>query len=212
MVTANSTIQVGQRFVRWVVISERAKSVRVPSVQCQCDCGVVRIVRIGRLLSGNSRSCGCLRNEEKTKHGRTTRAAGKPISEYEIWKAMWQRTTNQNHKDYADYGGRGIIVCEHWREFANFYADMGPRPSKAHTIERDKNEEGYSPGNCRWATRSEQNKNKRNTRLITAAGKTMHLAEWARELGCRHSTIRSRIASGWSEEQAVTTTVQKSPQ
>lgn len=122
---------------------------------------------------------------------------------------MLQRTTNEKNKQYPEYGGRGIGVCERWRAFENFYSDMGPRPSKGHSLEREKNDQGYSPSNCKWATRIEQNKNKRNNRYITADGKTMCMTDWARELGCSHATLHFRLKKGWSDERTVMTPVRK---
>lgn len=200
---------VGQRFTRWVVAGEAFRTNQRKVVPCLCDCGVARNVENSHLFKGTSKSCGCLALELVTTHGHKTRkyAVG-GSAEYRAWRAMHQRTGDPNYKGYENYGGRGIAVCESWCDFKNFYADMGDRPSGSHSIERMNNEMGYSPENCKWATRDDQAKNKRNNRILTDGKRTMHLAEWARELGCEPGTIAGRIQRGWSEARAVTTPAQ----
>lgn len=130
-----------------------------------------------------------------------------------IWRAMHNRCYNSNQKSYPAYGGRGIDVAAVWHGksgFDAFVRDMGERPIGG-TIERIDNNKGYGPDNCKWALRLEQSRNKRNNRNITANGKTLHLAEWARLLGCTPSAILSRINSGMSEEEAVTKPIPPRP-
>lgn len=128
-----------------------------------CECGAVsRLVRAARLKSGASRGCGCERNEKasvlRTKHG------GRATPEYAAWSGMIHRCENPNFRQYADWGGRGIRVCARWRSsFADFLADVGPRPSPKHSIDRIDVNGNYEPGNVRWATAVEQNSNRRNS-------------------------------------------------
>lgn len=119
---------------------------------------------------------------------------------------MLQRCYYPAHKDYHRYGGRGITVCARWREsFENFLADMGPRPSPQHSIDRIDNDGPYSPENCRWATGAEQGRHKCSNRVISALGKTMTLIEWGEVTGIAHELIRARIDRlGWTAEAAVT--------
>lgn len=130
-----------------------------------------------------------------------------------VWKAMHNRCYNVEQKSYPDYGGRGIFVDQRWHGkdgFLNFLWDMGARPDGA-SIDRIDNDGSYSPENCRWATKDEQSRNKRNNRWITANGETLCLKDWANRLGCTPSGILRRIENGWTEEKAVTTPVEDRP-
>lgn len=139
---------------------------------CRCDCGEEIIARGNQLRKGQIRSCGCLKIERLTTHGLSKRA------EYHVWEYMIQRCTNPKCRDFPLYGGRGILVCERWKKFADFYSDMGPRPSDDLTIDRIDNDGNYEPGNCRWTTQKVQKRNFRRSRLITAFGKTAPLVEF----------------------------------
>ncbi len=131
-------------------------------------------------------------------HGKT----GSP--EWKIWVDMRKRCSKWKHPHFARYGGRGIRVCPRWAEsFAAFLADVGVRPSPKHTLDRIDNDRGYEPGNVRWATRREQARNRRTSRLITARGKTQTLAAWSEELSVKSSTIRMRLTNGWPVERAL---------
>lgn len=201
-----STIQPGSRFDRWLTVAPAFRLGQRKLVPCRCDCGTERNVEHSHLAKGVSKSCGCLALDLVTTHGHKSKDQDVGGShEYRTWRAMHQRTSDPNSKSYADYGGRGITVCERWSTFENFYADMGPRPGDDYSIERKENDKGYSPENCKWAIRMEQAKNKRNNRILTDGVRTMHLADWARELGCEPGTIMGRINRGWSEARAVTT-------
>jgi hypothetical protein len=137
---------------------------------------------------------------EVSAHGMT----GTP--EYRCWSAMKARCGRPNNPAFRDYGARGIRVCARWSKFANFYADMGPRPSAAHSLDRIDVNGGYEPDNCRWATRSEQGLNKRNTAL-TFQGETRPAAHWAADLGLKPASLRGRLRSGVPPDVAFTTPV-----
>jgi hypothetical protein len=141
---------------------------------------------------------------ERTIHRRTTHGASY-TPEYDIWSGMKARCHTKSHKQYADYGGRGIRVCEGWRaSFAAFLRDMGPRPTTEHSLDRIDNDRGYEPGNVRWATDVDQTNNQRTNRKLTHNGETHTLAEWGKRLGIRAGAIQLRLHRGWSVEEALT--------
>ena len=149
----------GQRFHRLVAIGKAGKSKDKQIIwQCLCDCGELTEVSSSRLRNGTIKSCGCLQREKarqaNTKHGKYHSRI------YSIWRNMITRCTNSNHEKYHNYGGRGITVCERWKIFENFYKDMGDPPDGL-TIDRINVNGNYELGNCRWATKFEQEQNKR---------------------------------------------------
>ncbi len=138
----------------------------------------------------------------KIKHGLTKSKI------YSIWSVMKQRCYNKKDRRFKDYGGRGIFVCERWRNsFDNFLKDMGTPPTAKHSIDRIDNNKEYSPENCRWATRMEQMANFRRNRYVSFNGKTLHVAEWTRKLGFGERTIAARLNRGWTTEAALTTPI-----
>lgn len=122
---------------------------------------------------------------------------------YMCWRSMVRRCTDPRVHNYHRYAGRGIVVCERWQTFENFYADMGDQPAGL-TLERKDNNKNYEPNNCIWATPMAQANNRRSNKLITALGRTQTLAQWCRETGLRREKISNRLKRGWSEERAVT--------
>lgn len=157
---------------------------------CVCDCGTEFRADIYKLRTGHTASCGCLRRElvaaKNTSHGMSG------TTEHRIWKLMVQRCTNRAFHKYKDYGGRGIRVCERWRSFENFYADMGPRPQDT-TLDRINNNGNYEPGNCRWATDDQQRNNKRSSKKYMLAGRERTVTELAGVRGCAYETMRERL-------------------
>jgi len=124
---------------------------------------------------------------------------------YESWHQMIQRCTNPKNDSFDRYGGRGIAVCKRWlASFPAFLEDMGARPSFKHSIERCENSGNYEPGNCRWATKKEQQRNMRSNRMLTHDGKTMCLAAWAEQIGLSTLSLSSRLRLGWTVEEALT--------
>jgi hypothetical protein len=119
---------------------------------------------------------------------------------------MKSRCNNPNVKSYPDYGGRGIVVCNRWMKFENFYADMGERPFAGAEINRIDNDGNYTPENCEWVTREKNLKNTRQNVIIEAFGKSMTESEWAKETGLDRTVISYRIKSGWDIERALKTT------
>lgn len=174
---------------------------RVARWECECECGRITIVRQSTLFRAKptTNSCGvCVRKGRPT-HG----MSGTP--HYNVWQMMLRRCEDPKSKSYERYGARGITVCEQWHSFENFYADMGPRPSDKHTLDRRENSEGYCKGNCRWSTIHEQNRNKRNNLFYEYLGKKKVLADWAAEYGINKLSLYYRIKRGWPIEKAITT-------
>lgn len=164
--------------------------------RCLCDCGREAIVAQVDLLSGGTKSCGCIIGKHKRTHG------GTGTAEFRIWDLMRRRCSDSKHRSYKDYGGRGISVCERWKsDFATFLADMGPRPSPDHSIDRIKNDGNYEPDNCRWATRIEQSNNRRSSRFLTIGGETKTLAQWERQVGLNPGVLFRRLQAGWAPDR-----------
>ena len=197
----------GKRFGELTVCYESSERTSNAVVwTCKCDCGNITNVLASNLVRGNTSSCGHLRVtrgiERKTTHGLT----GTP--EYMTWGSMLKRCTNPNDRGYHNYGGRGISVCDRWlSSFENFYADMGPRPSDFHSIDRKNNDGNYEPGNCFWATKEEQDNNRRTNRIFYYKDKKYTIAQLAKEFGFAYETLRARLDKGWSVERAVETPV-----
>lgn len=148
----------GARYGRWVLTAYAGGS----KWSCTCDCGAVRIVPGRDLVSGKSKSCGCLRDDHA---GDSRRTHGESNSRaYSTWLHMRQRCLSPANFRYPSYGGRGIAICERWNTFENFLADMG-HPPEGMSLDRIDNSKGYSPSNCRWATQKMQVHNSRSTKL-----------------------------------------------
>ena len=167
---------------------------------CECDCGCQSMIAAGDLLRGSSKSCGCSKGFHR--HGNCQR--GKKTSEYSSWYSMISRCRYKTHKAAIHYVNRGIKVCERWHKFENFIADMGPKPSRRHSIERIDNNGNYEPGNCRWATWQEQLNNQRKTAFVEYQGKNMSFSDaWrASQSSVPKDTAYGRIRRGWTLEKA----------
>lgn len=193
---------IGEKFGRLTVLEYAGKD-KYGHVKwlCRCICNK-EITCLGmRLKQGFTKSCGCLRKERISKLFTTHGASS--THTYKCWQSMLGRCRNPSLPNFSDYGGRGINICERWEKFENFLADMGFAPTIKHSLDRIDNDGDYKPENCRWATIKEQNRNRRDTRLLTHQGKKMCIVDWANELGISESTIRGRLRRGCSVEEAL---------
>lgn len=211
----------GRRFGRLLVESRYVGETRHRAAHwnCTCDWGGVAVHRSDVLLSGGAQSCGCLASEVRAEtarevgyqnktHGQASRGRGESAL-YITWAGMKARCLNPSSTNYPRYGGRGIAVCERWMTFENFAADMGTRPP-GHSLDRINPNGNYEPGNCRWATPTEQNRNRRDNRILSYHGEMLTLSELCERAGMPSRTVSTRISKlGWSVEQALETPVRK---
>lgn len=193
----------GTRFARLVVIESMPPKdlghKREFYVKCLCDCGNTIVTLERSVRHGATRSCGCLDLELKIK--RSTKHGMHNSKEYGVWEEIIQRCTNPMNSAWKNYGGRGIAVCDAWRSFERFNADMGPRPPGRYTIERIDNSKGYSPDNCKWATEAEQKRNTRRNVVSTLFGYTGCLIDICAKFGLRYQMTAKRLKRGWTIEQ-----------
>lgn len=204
-------VKIGDTFGGWTVTPPPTPRGGNTYVYCTCKCGTEKFVRADYLLKGVTKSCGCLRAHWTVKHGHSrgnSKLGSLKTPEYATWDAMIQRCTNPKAMFWENYGGRGIRVCDRWRNsFAHFLEDMGNRPD-GHSIDRINNDGNYEPSNCRWATTGEQLRNTRRNVSITFNGKTMCMKDWAKELGMSVPVLRNRIRF-WTLEKAMTLPVSR---
>jgi len=179
----------GKKFGRLYVLEYVGKDkYYIKKWLCQCDCGHRKVISAGDLKSGRTQSCGCLQSES-SKERFTTHGESNKSKEYYAWSHMKDRCSNPKCDCYRNYGSRGIKVCKRWNDsYADFLADMGRCP-EGFSIDRRDNNGDYEPGNCRWVTRKEQNRNTRRNRLFTYKGKTKCLIEWAETFGVKYMTL-----------------------
>lgn len=170
---------------------------------CICECGEEALGKSGAdLKRGDTTSCGCYRRDAARKHATSHGMSHTP--EWNIWIGMRDRCSNPNAEKWHRYGGRGIFVCDEWStSFENFFADMGPRPSNKHSVERIDNDGPYAPWNCVWSTPKNQANNTSRTKFLTYLGVTKPLAVWCEELCLNYKTVRARLDRGWSTEDAL---------
>lgn len=190
----------GKRFGRIVVVKRiRKENSKKTFFKCLCDCGKEKIFQSSDLISGKIKSCGCWKSEhmkklgkEQTKHGMTDSRL------YHIWRGLRTRCNFDKSKDYNNYGGRGIKVCEEWKNsFQNFYDWAIKNGYQEHlTIDRKDVNGNYCPENCRWADMYTQTRNKRNTVNITINGETKCSTDWSRILGISRHTVKKRYLKG----------------
>lgn len=197
---------IGKCFGRWMVTDYAASVNGKARLVCKCECGTIRNIDKYSLTHNGTNSCGCLQKEQpnRKKHGMSKATI------HRTWRNMKDRCYNKNNKEYSDYGGRGIKVCERWLDnFEAFYSDVSSLlhyNEMGYSIDRIDNNGNYEPNNVQWATKTEQNKNKRNNINITYNGKTQCLKAWAMELDMPYCTLWQRIKTlKWSAERAFTT-------
>lgn len=166
---------------------------------CLCDCGKLTIVAKNHLLSGHTRSCGCI----SQKHLKTDTRL------FRIWKGIKGRCFNKNNNKFKNYGGRGILICDEWKnDFKAFYDwAMANGYQDDLTIDRIDNNGNYEPLNCRWVSQKVQQNNKSNSYFIEYNGKSLTLSQWAELYGLNYSTVKSRLSYGWTIEKALFTPV-----
>lgn len=198
----------GQRLGKWLVLGFSEYSQGRTYWSVICDCGNKFIREGASLRGGRSKSCGCdraARRAEMNRAGRPPKAERDNMRRsptYKSWLSMRARCNNPGSGNWAEYGGKGIKMCDRWLSYENFLTDMGERPP-GHSIDRIDNDGDYTPENCRWATQRQQNRNQRRNRLITHQGATKCLAEWAEESGVAQQLLRSRLERGWTFERAM---------
>lgn len=190
----------GQKFGRLIVIKRVGTTKGRNAIWlCKCECGNKVEVFGGNLTSNSTKSCGCLRQEQLKTHGLSY------SNLYPIWIAMKDRCFNCNNKEYHCYGGRGITVCDEWKNnFKSFYNWANKNGYKdGLTIDRINNNKGYSSDNCKWSTMKEQANNKSTNNYITYNGETHTLTEWAEKLGIKERVLSNRINRlKWTIEKA----------
>lgn len=198
----------GKKFGRLTVIEQATSNNKNRTMwRCVCECGNETIVYSYHLRNGSSTSCGCFRREvasNRTTHGKTNSRI------YHIWAMMKERCFCPTLEAYENYGGRGITVCDEWKnDFQAFYDWAIANGYKDDlTIDRINVDGNYEPSNCRWSTMEEQANNKRNNHYLTARGETKTVAQWSKTLGLKIQVIRSRIHYGWTDEDVLYRPVQ----
>ena len=211
---------IGKKFNSLLIIADAPDIVRKNNslrrrVLCLCECGKTKIIDHYRVISGTTKSCGCLQKEQiikiSTTHGHAAKKSKKRTKEYNTWAHIKQRCTNPNNKSYQDYGGRGITVCQSWLDsFEQFLNDVGYAPSLQDvSIGRIDNSGNYEPGNVKWEQRDEQNLNTRRNVRIEFNGETKTLKEWSVLYKLDPETLRMRIKAGWSIHDALTKELRK---
>lgn len=166
-----------------------------------CQCGTDKTVGRETLIRGSAKSCGCLRREMVSAKNLSHGGAGSKL--YAVWRSMWDRCTRPGCKAYPRYGGRGVVVDPRWADYAVFVKDVGHPPGPGHTLERVKNDCGYTPSNVVWATRREQSRNTSRTRNYQIGDKCQCLKDWALEAGVPYGTVRFRLSRGKTIEEAL---------
>ena len=200
----------GMRFGRLTVLALSHKKNQRYYWACSCDCGNFCAIAGNKLRNGHTQSCGCYKSYRNSvthfKHGHC-KSQKLRSSEHKTWGSMIQRCHDEKCKSYPRYGGRGIKVCDAWRnDFSVFLNDMKEKPSPSHSIERIDNNGNYEPSNCKWATKLEQANNRRNTYEVEWQGEPIQLKYLCKNLNLPYHTIWQRLERlGWDIEKAINT-------
>lgn len=200
-------VNAGERFSRLAIIRELPSKRRGRKnrrfMLCKCDCGNTTGVMLNDLVTGNTKSCGCLSVETSKAKATTHGLREHPL--YEIWSTMKRRCHSKSCREYKWYGAKGVCVCSSWRKsFLAFYEwSMNAGWSPGMSIERLDVTRGYEEGNCTFIPRPLQNKNKRNTIRVTYLERTQCLTDWCKELGVRYGTVFYKLKSGKTFEEAI---------
>ncbi len=211
----------GSRFGRWVVVEGHPMMQRLPAMRrgrliqryfyftlCRCDCGTEAWVSLSSLVIGSSKSCGCLSHDLFKSRSVTHGKSKSPI--YKVWKSMLTRMFYKSSGCYHRYEGRGLTMDSRWKNFEDFYSDMGDPPFEGATLERVDNSVGYWPKNVVWATRKQQARNMDSNVRYELNGRSLTLSEWEEITGIKRGTLESRIKDyGWTVEEALTSPVSR---
>lgn len=199
----------------WLTVLRRAGSVKRRGIKkqatwlCRCSCGCEVVVNGNHLRAGRHKSCARNGHRWVANKGRREGPSMLYPNEYCSWRGMFERCNDERRHNYRHYAGRGIKVCERWLSFKNFLEDMGPRPPGHFSIDRINNDGDYEPGNCRWATRSQQRRNMQNNLYVEHEGKRLLLCELVEQLNLDYAVVKGRLNLGWSLDEALTKPVRK---
>lgn len=198
MATRQKQNVIGEKYGRLTIIGELEHNGRSRKVivKCECQISTIKSVLLSSLKNGETKSCGCWSRESAKLRATTHGMTKHPL--YRIWAGIIKRCTNPKNHAYKNYGGRNIIVCEEWRKFENFYADMHKTYKAGLSIDRIDNDKGYSKDNCQWATNAQQVRNRRMTIFITMNGETKCVKDWATQTNVDYKKSIVRIHKGES--------------
>jgi len=200
----------GQKFNRLTVLEYSHNEGAKVMWKCRCDCGNITFVSSSNLRCNRTKSCGCFKLEEFSK--RFTKHNQRHTKLYEIWKGIKNRCLNPNHSSFHNYGGRGITICDEWKnDFVSFYnwSMQNGYIESVTTIDRINNDGNYEPSNCRWTDRKTQANNTRTNHYITYQNQTLTLKQWSEKINISYSCLLSRLKHNWSIEKALTTPAKK---
>jgi len=198
-------VKAGDRYGRLTVIKELEQKGHRRIVLCRCDCGKEKAFGLNNIRRGTTISCGCYYKEVAMRlRGKYGELVNTKL--YGVWKTMKQRCYDRNKQHYACYGGRGIVVCDEWKDdFLAFYNwAMANGYKEGLSIDRIDVNGNYEPANCRWVSHIEQCNNRRDNTCLSLGDETHTISEWSRILGIRPNTLQNRKSSGWSDEDILT--------